>query len=44
MRFSVLQKEEKEEKEQPKSEHHNILHLLKTSNIRNITLIVCLVW
>lgn len=44
MRFSVLQKEEKEEKEQPKSKDHNILHLLKTSNIRNITLIVCLVW
>lgn len=46
----LLQQEEKEDKaeqegqKQPEEKHHHVLDLVKTSNIRNITLIVCLVW
>lgn len=45
--FFCLQDPDKESKKQKKKteeKHHHILDLLKTSNIRNITLIVCLVW
>lgn len=40
----LLQDKENESKKQSEERHHHILDLLKTSNIRNITLIVCLVW
>ncbi|XP_056909363.1 organic cation/carnitine transporter 2-like [Takifugu flavidus] len=33
-----------DEKKTDSTKRHNIIHLLKTSNIRNITLIVCLLW
>lgn len=33
-----------DEKKMDSTKHHNVIHLLKTSNIRNVTLIVCLVW
>lgn len=38
------EQEEQEEQKHPEEKHHHILHLVKTNNIRNITLIVCLVW
>lgn len=46
MRFFLLQDGEKEDmkEEGPEERHHHVLDLLKTSNIRSITLIVCLVW
>lgn len=33
-----------EEKNASNQKSINILHMLKTSNIRNITIIICLVW
>lgn len=41
LRSCILQLDESRTK--PKK-HHNIFHLLKTRNIRNVTFIVCLVW
>lgn len=41
LRFCILQADET--KTDPKN-HHNIFDLLRTRNIRNMTLILCLVW
>lgn len=41
LRFCILQANKTET--QPK-EHHNLFSLLKTTNIRNTTIILCMVW